>query len=129
MTMYAAYSVGPFHPGRIGFGDITADVMSHELAHQLAQLPWHRVLLSKPRLVLMDESTSALDTGNEAALYAALGEAGITYVSVGHRPSLVNTLLLSHCAKHFSKHRCRHFPASLVLVASADIRASQSRLC
>ena len=33
-----------------------------------------RVLLSKPRLVLMDESTSALDTGNEAALYAALGE-------------------------------------------------------
>jgi vitamin B12/bleomycin/antimicrobial peptide transport system ATP-binding/permease protein len=48
-----------------------------------------RVLLSKPRLVLMDESTSALDTGNEAALYAALGAQGITYVSVGHRPSLV----------------------------------------
>lgn len=48
-----------------------------------------RVLLSKPRLLLMDESTSALDTGNEAALYAALGESGITYVSVGHRPSLV----------------------------------------
>jgi vitamin B12/bleomycin/antimicrobial peptide transport system ATP-binding/permease protein len=48
-----------------------------------------RVLLSKPRLLLMDESTSALDTGNEAALYAALGKSGITYVSVGHRPSLV----------------------------------------
>lgn len=52
-----------------------------------------RVLLSKPRLLLMDESTSALDTGNEAALYAALGKSGITYVSVGHRPSLVRHLL------------------------------------
>lgn len=41
----------------------------------------------------MDESTSALDTGNEAALYAALGAAGITYVSVGHRPSLVHDAL------------------------------------
>jgi vitamin B12/bleomycin/antimicrobial peptide transport system ATP-binding/permease protein len=51
------------------------------------------VLLSKPRLLLMDESTSALDTGNEAALYAALGKSGITYVSVGHRPSLVGRLL------------------------------------
>lgn len=53
--------------------------------------PVCRVLLSKPRLVLMDESTSALDTGNEASLYAALGAAGITYISVGHRPSLVCT--------------------------------------
>jgi len=48
-----------------------------------------RVLLSKPRLVLMDESTSALDTANEASLYKALAAAGITFVSVGHRPSLV----------------------------------------
>lgn len=36
----------------------------------------------------MDESTSALDTRNEAAMYAALQRAGITFVSVGHRPSL-----------------------------------------
>lgn len=38
----------------------------------------------------MDESTSALDTENEALLYQALASAGITYVSVGHRPSLVD---------------------------------------
>jgi ABC-type uncharacterized transport system fused permease/ATPase subunit len=31
-----------------------------------------RVLLTKPRIVLMDESTSALDTQNEALLYQAL---------------------------------------------------------
>ncbi len=44
-----------------------------------------RVLLSKPKLVLMDESTSALDTANERRLYQALRDAGITFVSVGHR--------------------------------------------
>ena len=49
-----------------------------------------RVLLSSPRLVLMDESTSALDTTNEALLYKQLQESGITYVSVGHRPTLVD---------------------------------------
>lgn len=38
----------------------------------------------------MDESTSALDTANEALLYQALQEAGIRYVSVGHRPTLTD---------------------------------------
>jgi putative ATP-binding cassette transporter len=33
----------------------------------------------------MDESTSALDTANERVLYQALRDAGITFVSVGHR--------------------------------------------
>lgn len=47
------------------------------------------MLLARPKLVLMDESTSALDTENERLLYEALVAAGITFVSVGHRPSLV----------------------------------------
>ena len=46
------------------------------------------MLLAAPALVLMDESTSALDVDNEALLYAALRDARITYVSVGHRPTL-----------------------------------------
>ena len=37
----------------------------------------------------MDEATSALDQANEALLYAAAAAAGITLVSVGHRPALV----------------------------------------
>lgn len=49
----------------------------------------HRVLLAKPRLVLMDESTSALDTDNEAHLYRCLQREDIGYVSVGHRPTLM----------------------------------------
>ena len=52
--------------------------------------PCHRILLTEPRLVLMDESTSALDTDNEAFLYGALQEAGIRYVSIGHRPTLAD---------------------------------------
>ena len=46
------------------------------------------MLLAKPRLVLMDESTSALDTDNEAHLFSCLQEFSIQYVSIGHRPTL-----------------------------------------
>lgn len=49
-----------------------------------------RVLLTKPALLLMDESTSALDTVNEAALYKELRHSGVTFISVGHRPTLVD---------------------------------------
>ena len=49
-----------------------------------------RALLSNPRLVLMDESTSALDTKNEALMYRLLRDSEVTYVSIGHRPTLVD---------------------------------------
>jgi len=52
------------------------------------RLAFARVLLAQPDLVLMDESTSALDAANEAKMYQALASQGITYVSVGHRASL-----------------------------------------
>lgn len=53
------------------------------------RLAFARLLLSKPKLVLLDESTSALDEDNEAHLYKEIEAAGITYVSVGHRRTLV----------------------------------------
>ena len=49
-----------------------------------------RILLSKPKLVLMDEATSALDIDNEEHLYKSIAEAGVTFVSIGHRPSLAS---------------------------------------
>lgn len=52
------------------------------------RLAFARLLLSRPQLALMDESTSALDENNEVSLYTAVQEAGITIVSVGHRSSL-----------------------------------------
>lgn len=79
--------------GGVGAGsalDVVADWATILSLGEQQRLAFARVLLSKPRLVIMDESTSALDVGNEAALYAALSDRGITFVSVGHRPSLVN---------------------------------------
>lgn len=48
------------------------------------------MLLTRPALALLDESTSALDVANEAALYARLKASGVAFVSVGHRPTLLN---------------------------------------
>ena len=49
-----------------------------------------RVLLTKPKVVFLDESTSALDEGQEFALYRALRTElpDCIVVSVSHRPSL-----------------------------------------
>ncbi|CAL5402390.1 unnamed protein product [Camellia sinensis] len=52
------------------------------------RLAFARLLLSKPYLVLLDESTSALDEANEVHLYQKIEAAGITYISIGHRSTL-----------------------------------------
>lgn len=48
-----------------------------------------RALVNKVRLVIADEATSGLDIGNEEQMYRQMKNAGITMLSVGHRPSLV----------------------------------------
>jgi ABC-type uncharacterized transport system fused permease/ATPase subunit len=68
--------------------DATADWASILSLGEQQRLAFARVLLAAPALVLMDESTSALDVANEAAMYGLLAEEGIAYVSVGHRPTL-----------------------------------------
>ncbi|KAG8053059.1 hypothetical protein GUJ93_ZPchr0001g32654 [Zizania palustris] len=52
------------------------------------RLAFARLLLAKPTLVLLDESTSALDDMNEGHLYSQIEAAGITYISIGHRKTL-----------------------------------------
>jgi len=49
-----------------------------------------RILINQPRYVVLDEATSALDVQNEASLYETLQSSNITYISVGHRPTLQN---------------------------------------
>ena len=46
-------------------------------------------MLSQPAYAMMDEATSALDIDNERDLYTMLAEMKAVYVSVGHRPSLL----------------------------------------
>ena len=53
------------------------------------RLAFARLILSKPKYAILDEATSALDLKNEEKLYQKLQEMGVTFVSVGHRPSLL----------------------------------------
>ena len=53
------------------------------------RIAFARVLLSRPRFVLLDEATSAVDLAMERQLYGLLRRSGATFISVGHRESLV----------------------------------------
>lgn len=54
------------------------------------RIAFARVLISSPDFVFLDEATSAVDLETERLLYKALDDSGATYVSVGHRPSLLD---------------------------------------
>ncbi|KAL3800416.1 hypothetical protein ACHAW5_009094 [Stephanodiscus triporus] len=87
---------------RVGDGDPilginTALDWSHTLSlGEQQRLAFGRLLVNRPRLVVMDESTSALDVVAERKMYKLLKERlvspigdPVTYVSVGHRPTVV----------------------------------------
>lgn len=54
------------------------------------RLAFARLLVSGSRYVILDEATSALDLRNELNLYQQLQQTGATFISVGHRQSLLN---------------------------------------
>ena len=61
------------------------------------RLAFGRLLINRPELVVLDESTSALDIVAEKKMYMLLknlsssadNTSGLTYISVGHRPTLL----------------------------------------
>ncbi len=53
------------------------------------RLAFARLLLARPRYAILDEATSALDLANERLLYEQIAASGITLISVGHRPTLL----------------------------------------
>ena len=76
-------------PERVGGFDAEMD-WGHLLSlGEQQRLAFARLLLTRPHYAVLDEATSALDVTNEAQLYRQLQGSGTTYVSVGHRPSLL----------------------------------------
>lgn len=53
------------------------------------RLAFCRILLNKPELVFLDESTSALDIENEDAMYKIIKDMKMTCISVGNRPNVM----------------------------------------
>ncbi|KDP37481.1 hypothetical protein JCGZ_06921 [Jatropha curcas] len=97
---------------RFGSLDSTHEWSSVLSLGEQQRLAFARLLLSKPRLVLLDESTSALDEANEAHLYQQIEAAGITYVSIGHRRTLYehhNMILHISSVDPYSNERNWHF--------------------
>ena len=54
------------------------------------RLAFARLLVTHPRFTILDEATSALDLKNEGYLYQQLQETKTTFISVGHRESLLD---------------------------------------
>jgi putative ATP-binding cassette transporter len=52
------------------------------------RIAFARVLLRKPKLVILDEATSGIDVQGECLLYQLLRDIDAAYVSVGHRVTL-----------------------------------------
>ncbi|WP_175650285.1 ABC transporter ATP-binding protein/permease [Pseudomonas sp. Marseille-P9899] len=72
---------------KLGISDDWARILSIGEQQRLA---FARVLVNQPRIVFLDESTSAMDEGLEHALYSLLRErmGDSVLVSVGHRATL-----------------------------------------
>ncbi len=54
------------------------------------RIAFARLFLRKPKFAFLDEATSALDEENQGDLYRLLKESQISYISVGHRITLID---------------------------------------
>jgi putative ATP-binding cassette transporter len=74
---------------RAGGLDVEKDWHDFVSMSELQRLSLARVILRKPRYVVIDEATSALEQDNERLLYTLLASLGATVVSTGNPNSLV----------------------------------------
>ncbi len=75
---------------RFGGFDVEHDWASVLSLGEQQRVAFARILLNQPPYAILDEATSALDVKNEEGLYRHLQATGTTFISVGHRPILVN---------------------------------------
>jgi|SRR5919199_1439719 putative ATP-binding cassette transporter len=76
-------------PERLGGFDADLDWAEILSLGEQQRLAFARLFLTEPRYAILDEATSALDLDNEQHLYEQLQATKTTFVSVGHRVSLV----------------------------------------
>ncbi len=76
-------------PDRLGGFDVELQWENVLSLGEQQRLAFVRLLLTKPRYAILDEATSALDLENEEELYQQLQATKTTFVSVGHRLSLL----------------------------------------
>lgn len=69
--------------------DQTEDWSQRLSTGEQQRLAFARLLLTKPTYALLDEATSALSVLQEQTLYQQLANTHTTYISIGHRPSLL----------------------------------------
>lgn len=74
---------------RFGGLDVEQDWFNVLSLGEQQRVAFARLFITRPRYAILDEATSALDIKNEENLYQHLVETGTTYISVGHRPTLV----------------------------------------
>lgn len=74
---------------RVGGLDAERDWGKLLSAGEQQRLTFARAVLARPRYLVLDEASSALDARNEAALYKQLVGLSVTPVSVSHRPALL----------------------------------------
>ncbi|PXF48170.1 ABC transporter D family member 2, chloroplastic [Gracilariopsis chorda] len=75
-------------PSRVGGLEEVRDWSGILSLGEQQRLAFARLIVGKPKLAILDECSSALDTASEDRLYSHLQSIGIGYISVGHRPSL-----------------------------------------
>ena len=76
-------------PERLGGFDVDLDWGDVLSLGEQQRLAIARLLLTSPPFAILDEATSALDLKNEQLVYERIQSTASTFVSVGHRPSLL----------------------------------------
>jgi vitamin B12/bleomycin/antimicrobial peptide transport system ATP-binding/permease protein len=76
-------------PERVGGFDVELDWDDVLSLGEQQRLAIARLLLTSPPFAILDEATSALDLQNEKQVYQKIQATASSFVSVGHRPSLL----------------------------------------
>ncbi|NET37366.1 MAG: ABC transporter ATP-binding protein/permease [Cyanothece sp. SIO1E1] len=74
---------------RFGGFDVEQDWADLLSLGEQQRIAFARLLITKPKYAVLDEATNALDIANEDSLYSHLKAKSTTFVSVGHRPTLL----------------------------------------